>query len=133
MNKAIFTYACTLLLTLLPDTAIAAKTLEQCEKLKGDDSEYLQCLDIVKESVERELQTWINNQVFKLEELALVTGRESALTMFKRSQNNFITFRENNCRWQYLALSPGKKAAPAYKKCFIDVSKTRIAELSRFD
>ena len=81
--------------------------------------------------VDRELQTWINNQTFLLEDLVLTTGRGSALTMFNRSQTNFITFRENNCRWQYLALSPSKDAGPAFKKCYILSTQTRIKELEQ--
>lgn len=133
MNKAIKTGLSLLMLTGISNTALAGKTLAQCGKIKANNLEYSQCLDNVKEHVDRELQTWINNQVFQLEERALVTGRRSALSMFKRSQDNFITFRENNCRWQYLALSPGKEAAPAYKKCYILVSKSRIEELSQLD
>ena len=94
---------------------------------------FSQCLDGVKNSVDRELQTWINNQVFILEDIELATGRSSALVMFKRSQSNFITFRENNCRWQYLAISPGTGAGPAYKKCYIKLSKIRIQELSQIN
>ena len=117
--------------SLLLPVANAAKTLENCDEIKDNTIEYSQCLDVVKEAVDRELQTWINNQIFTLEELALVTGRKSALAMFKRSQKNFITFRENNCRWQYLAISPSIQAAPAYKRCYILLSKTRIKELDR--
>jgi uncharacterized protein YecT (DUF1311 family) len=51
--------------------------------------------------------------------------------MFKRSQNNFVTFRDNDCRWQYLMLSPEKGASNAYKKCYIALSKSRIKELSQ--
>ena len=109
----------------------AKKTIENCEKIKDDTIEYSQCLDVVKEAIDRELQTWVNNQVFTLEELALKTGRKSALAMFRRSQKNFITFRENNCRWQYLAISPSIQAAPAYKKCYIQLSQTRIKELDQ--
>ena len=109
------------------------KVIKDCEKQLEKRIEYSQCLDRVKEVTNRELQTWVNNQTFILEEFALKTGRKSALEMFRRSQRNFITFRENNCRWQYLANSPSISAAPAYKKCYIRVSKTRIKELSQLD
>jgi len=113
--------------------AHAAKTIKSCEDKKANNIAFSQCLDSVKDVVDRELQTWINNQVFLLEEVELATGRSSALVMFKRSQSNFITFRENNCRWQYLALSPGTGAGPAYKKCYIDTTNSRIKELSRLN
>jgi len=108
----------------------ATKTIENCDVKQTDNVEYSRCLDGVKEAVDRELQTWVNNQVFHLEELALKTGRTSALKMFKRSQSNFLKYRENNCRWQYLALSPGTGAGPAYKKCYIRANRDRINELS---
>ena len=109
--------------------AHATSTLEACKPKAQDSVEYSRCLDVVIDKVDREMQTWINNQIFILEELAMNTGRNSALKMFKRSQSNFIRFREDNCRWQYLALSPNEFAAPAYKKCYIRASKDRIKEL----
>lgn len=116
--------------SLIVTGAYAAKTIKHCEDKQASNIAFSQCLDAVKDVVDRELQTWINNQVFLLEEVELATGRSSALVMFKRSQSNFITFRENNCRWQYLALSPGTGAGPAYKKCYINTSNSRIKELS---
>jgi len=108
-------------------------SIAKCEKPKLTTKKYSQCLDVVKERVDRELATWVNNQTFVLEELAKSTGRESPYTMFKRSQKNFITYRDNNCKWQFLVKLPSDVAAPAYKKCYILVSKDRIAELSRIN
>ncbi|MCJ8321722.1 MAG: DUF1311 domain-containing protein [Colwellia sp.] len=119
-----------LALSFVLPQAYAAKTIKNCENKKVNNIAFSQCLDSVRDVVDRELQTWINNQVFLLEEVELNTGRSSALVMFKRSQSNFITFRENNCRWQYLALSPGTGAGPAYKRCYINTTNSRIKELS---
>lgn len=130
MIKIIPTYLFTLAFCLLSNISYAKKTIDHCESTQQTTSGLSSCFDIVKEAVDRELQTWINNQVFILEEFALSTGRRSALEMFKRSQRNFITFRENDCRWQYLAISPGKGAAAAFKKCYILVSRDRIKELT---
>jgi uncharacterized protein YecT (DUF1311 family) len=128
MNK-IFTYSLTLAFCFFSTVSYAKKSIEHCEATQNTTSGLSSCLDVVKEAVDRELQTWINNQVFILEEFALATGRRAPLDMFKRSQRNFITFRENDCRWQYLAISPGTGAASAYKKCYILASKSRIKEL----
>ena len=116
-------------LTLM-SPAFAAKTLEECQQVELSLSEASSCLDGVKKNIDRELQTWVNNHTFNLEDKALVTGRYSALKMFKRSQSNFITFRDNNCRWQYLAISPERGADIAYKNCYVRVTQTRIQELS---
>jgi uncharacterized protein YecT (DUF1311 family) len=118
------------LYAVIPSAALATTTLKQCEALNETLLQYSRCLDYVKGLVDREMQTWINNQTFILEEHALVTGRHSALTMFRRSQKNFTTFRENNCRWQYLAKSPNRSAEPAFKKCYILVTQYRINELT---
>jgi uncharacterized protein YecT (DUF1311 family) len=134
MNKLIYQF---LLIGLVCfssySNAYQAKKLTDCEKNFSNNIELSQCLDIVKESIDRELQTWINSQVFILEEFALETGRTSALEMFKRSQRNFITYRENNCRWQYLYISPDKRAAAAFKKCYITTTRNRINELSQLE
>lgn len=121
-----------LLMTFIFSTTplYAVQPMKKCVELERSTAEYTQCLDVIKKSIDRELQTWVNNHVFNLEEKALVTGRYSALKMFKRSQTNFISFRENDCRWQYLAISPEKGAGLAYKKCYISLTQTRITQLS---
>jgi uncharacterized protein YecT (DUF1311 family) len=107
--------------------------IAQCDDAKPKLSaiKYSQCLDTVKAKVDKELKTWVNNQLFILEDIAKTTGRKSAYQMFKRSQNNFITYRENNCKWQFLVELPSSDAATAYKKCYIMTSKDKIAELNR--
>jgi uncharacterized protein YecT (DUF1311 family) len=120
------------LLGLFSASTMAANSISECEK-QTDVNKVSSCLDIVIGSIDRELQTWINNQTFNLEELAIKTGRQSALAMFKRSQNDFIRYRENNCRWQYLAISPDIQASTIYKKCYIIVTKNRINELSQLN
>jgi len=112
---------------------MAEKHIEDCQSSLLNQETIAQssrCLDGVIADVDRELQTWVNLHTFNLEEKALVNGRYSALKMFKRSQSNFVTFRENDCRWQYLAISPEKGAGLAYKNCYILLSKSRIDELS---
>jgi len=118
---------------LLANLAMAKNTIEDCQNAILNQETIAQssrCLDGVIAEVDRELQTWVNLHTFNLEEKALVNGRYSALKMFKRSQSNFITFRENDCRWQYLAISPEQGAGLAYKKCYILLSQSRITELS---
>lgn len=121
---------CFLLFLISSSSAYGQKSVEQCQASGKKFEQVSRCLDVIKESVDRELQTWINNQIFVLDEFAVTTGRRSPLEMFKRSQQNFNTFRENNCRWQYLAISPAKGAASAYKKCYILLTKNRINELT---
>jgi len=131
MTKKILTLSAFILVQLLLSTPVyAQKTLAECEQVEQETDKLSRCLDRVKEILDRELQTWINHHIFNMEEKALVTGRYSAMKMFKRSQSNFITFRDNDCRWQYLAISPTKGAGIAYKKCYIIVTQARIKELS---
>jgi len=108
----------------------AQKSIDECEKTEKTIEKQSRCFDHVKKVLNRELQTWVNHHVFNLEEKALTTGRYSALKMFKRSQSDFLAFRDNDCRWQYLAISPEKGANMAYKKCYILVTQSRISELS---
>ncbi len=108
----------------------AQKSIGECEKAEKTIEKQSRCFDHVKQVLNRELQTWVNHHIFSLEEKALVTGRYSALKMFKRSQSDFLAFRDNDCRWQYLAVSPDQGANMAYKKCYILVTQSRITELS---
>lgn len=118
----------------LPSMANANKNIIDCDMGKSDRrslSSQSGCLDGVISIADRELQTWVNLHSFNLEESALINGRYSALKMFKRSQNNFISYRENDCRWQYLAISPKPGADIAYKTCYINLTQTRIDGLSK--
>ncbi len=131
IKKTLFLTLFTLANYTVSSLVYAQKSLTECESEQDEEEARLsRCLDGVKDTQDRKLQTWVNNHTFNLEEKALVTGRYSALKMFKRSQSNFITFRDNNCRWQYLAISPEKGAGIAYKKCYILVTQARIKELS---
>jgi uncharacterized protein YecT (DUF1311 family) len=131
MTKEILALSVLLLAQFSYSTPVyAQKTLSECESIEQTAEKLSRCLDEVKETLDRELQTWVNHHTFNLEEKALVTGRYSAMKMFKRSLGNFITFRDNDCRWQYLAISPEKGAGTAYKKCYIIVTRGRIKELS---
>ncbi len=112
---------------------MAKETIASCQTKMTTTAELSRCLDGIKDLKDRELQTWVNNQVFILEELAASTGRRSSLEMFKRSQRNFISYRENNCRWQYLVISPDASAATAYKKCYITLTQYRIEELTNLN
>lgn len=129
--------ASVLISTLLMTTsANATKTIEKCQQHTANElssAPMSRCLDGVISFVDRELQTWVNLHTFNLEEKALVNGRYSALKMFKRSQSNFITYRENDCRWQYLAISPDKGADLAYKTCYVLLSQSRITVLSNIE
>jgi len=116
---------------LLIAPSYALNAIDKCEKTEQTIEKTSRCLDGVKEVIDRELQIWVNNHTFNLEEKALITGRNTLLRMFKRSQSNFITFRENDCRWQYFVIYPEKGANNAYKKCYITLSKYRIKELSQ--
>ena len=118
---------------LLSSSAMAKNTVETCETKMTTTVEVSRCLDGVKEKKERELQTWVNNQTFILEALAANSGRRTTLDMFKRSQRNFISYRENNCRWQYLVVAPDDSAPGAYKKCYITLTQYRIEELSQLN
>lgn len=126
-NAMKYLLICTLMLSF---STLAKNTVADCEAEMSTTQEFSKCLDGVKKKKDRELQTWVNNQTFTLDELAQVTGRKAALNMFKRSQRNFITYRENNCRWQYLAVSPGTGAAAAFKRCYITLTQDRINELT---
>ncbi len=130
MNHKYFSKYIVTSFILLSSTAMAKDTIKSCETNMTTATEISRCLDGIKEKKDRELQTWVNNQSFILEELAASTGRHASLNMFKRSQDNFISYRENNCRWQYLVIAPDPSAASAYKTCYITLTQYRIEELA---
>ncbi len=122
---------CSLLMINLTSAATSADQCQQANDNTISPSTISRCLDGIIEQVDRELQTWVNLHTLNLEEKALENGRYSSLKMFKRAQSNFITYRENDCRWQYLAVSPDKRASIAYKTCYVLLSENRIKALSK--
>lgn len=107
------------------------KMLKNCENSTTNE-EISFCLDNIKTKAEKELVTWVNNQTFILEATKENTGRGAALKVFKRSMTKFKAYREDNCRWQYLNIAPEAGANIAYKQCYIDLTKIKINELSKF-
>lgn len=130
MNKKFLLSLSLLTISLISQQSRAVTSLKDCDNVRANESQLSRCLDSMIDSLDKELQTWINHHTFNLEEKALINGRYSALKMFKRSQSNFISFRENDCRWRYLAISPDKGAGNAFKQCFVELTKARITQLS---
>jgi uncharacterized protein YecT (DUF1311 family) len=131
MNKLTLALIFTLI-ALTPLHSQGASSKQECQK-KSDKPEALsQCYDLVIDKLNNELQTWINHQESSFAKFAEVTGRSAPLTIFKRSQKHFFNFREDNCRWYYLAKMPAPQASSLYKACIIDVTKQRIDELKSY-
>lgn len=131
MKKKLFiTIALCVLSTASYSQLSKDKTINSCKKKTKSQIDYSICLDEVKLSKDRELTTWVNNQVFILDEVAKSTGRTSTLKIFKRSQTHFEKYREDNCRWQFIAYGQDNKAIPVYKECYIKLTKQRIDELA---
>ncbi|MBU1438925.1 MAG: DUF1311 domain-containing protein [Gammaproteobacteria bacterium] len=119
-------YLCALLgsFQLLAASACSGKNLSQLD--------YSRCLDAELEQAERELVTWENGHLFQLQEMAEKTGRDDPLKVFIRSRNQFKQFRNDHCRWQYLALIPDSQAgASVFKECMIDQLKSQSLLLSK--
>jgi uncharacterized protein YecT (DUF1311 family) len=117
-------------LQLLSSVVYAHDALDECQDVEQTTKSQSLCLDNVKEVVERELQTWINTHVLNLEEKITATWRPAALKLFRRSESDFVAFREHECRWQYFATPPDKSAKLTYKKCYILITQNRIDQLS---
>ena len=104
--------------------------VQNCKARHKNRLDYSQCLDSVLLKLDRDIQTWENNVEFKLKELSNVSGRGDALIVFNKSSKQFHTYRQTNCRWQYLAKLPDvSSAAVMVKECKIDMAKERINNL----
>jgi len=105
--------------------------IKQCDIEALDKINYSKCLDLERTKVDRELETWVNNQLFRLEDKAEATGRQSAFNLFKRSQKQFLKYRDTNCKWQFITKLPSTDAAMSYKICHILTTQDRIKDLAR--
>lgn len=123
-----------LLLTISTDTRAndtAIVEIKNCQsKHKQDEKKYLRCLDAADNQFEREMTSWENSIIFKLEEASESSGRKDAIAGFKKSIKYFQNFKKINCQWQYLAFLPDVMMASArLKECEVGMSKDRISKL----
>lgn len=131
--KSITFIQCTVLMLLVSSINVSAEThmnILSCAN-KHSGSNLSACLDTVKNNVDKELVIWVNNQSFVLDAIKQETGRGAALRIFNRSMSRFNSYREDNCRWKYLSIAPEKGADIAYKTCYIELTQTKINELSK--
>lgn len=107
--------------------------IKNCQsRHKQDEKSYLRCLDAADNQFAREISTWENSIIFKLEEASEANGRGEAIAGFKKSIKQFQHFRKVNCQWQYLAFLPDVMMASArLKECEVDMSKDRISKLMK--
>ncbi len=105
---------------------------QSCDPQKQNKVDYMQCLDQQLEQTRRELTTWENNHLFKLEQQASSTGRKDGLKLFNKARQSFELYTEQDCRWQFIGQLPDNKAASAsYKQCQLYHLKQRIELLKQ--
>lgn len=105
---------------------------QNCDQTKSSKVDYMQCLDQQLELIKRELTTWENNHLFKLEAQATSTGRQDGLKLFNKSRQTFALYIEQDCRWQFIGQLPNSNAASAsYKQCQLYHLNQRIELLKQ--
>jgi hypothetical protein len=103
-----------------------------CAEKRQLHIEYSRCLDQELEKLQREVSSWENSHLFRLEELEKNTGRGEPLRVFKRSRKLFQQFSSDHCRWQYLALIPDSQAGTGvFKECMLDQLKIQVTVLQQ--
>lgn len=103
-----------------------------CDHTKLDKKGYMQCLDQQLEQNRRDLTSWENNHLFRLEAQANSTGRQDGLKMFNKARQSFSTYSEQDCRWQFIGQLPKSDAAGVlYKECQLFHLKQRIEFLKQ--
>ncbi len=124
MNKPLVLIA---LISIFP---LSAQQL--CDHTKSDKTGYMQCLDQQLEQNRRDLTSWENNHLFRLEAQANSTGRKDGLKLFNKARQSFSTYAEQDCRWQFIGQLPDSDAASVlYKECQLFHLKQRIEFLKQ--
>ncbi len=119
---------CFLLLCII--FALDTQAASLCAEKRQLHIEYFRCLDQELEKVQREVSSWENSHLFRLEELEKNTGRGEPLRVFQRSRKEFKKFSTDHCRWQYLALIPDSQAGTgAFKECMLQQLQIQVTIL----
>ncbi|KKL00768.1 DUF1311 domain-containing protein [Rheinheimera mesophila] len=103
-----------------------------CDRQQQNKIDYMQCLDQQLQQARRELTSWENNHLFRLEEQASRTGRQDGLKLFNKARQSFELYTEQDCRWQFIGQLPDNHIASAsYKKCQLYHLQQRIELLKQ--
>lgn len=114
-----------LLLTVISAFPLSAQ--QSCDPQQQNKVDYMQCLDQQLQQTRRELTSWENNHLFKLEEQASSTGRKDGLKLFNKARQSFELYTEHDCRWQFVGQLPDSNSAGvSYKQCQLYHLKQRI-------
>lgn len=107
------------------------KEIASCQaKHKKDLKSYIRCLDAADNQFARDMTSWENSIIYKLEEASESNGRGEALAGFKKSIRQFQVFKKVNCQWHYMAFLPDVTLATSkLKECEVDMSYDRIQKL----
>lgn len=121
-----------LLLSMVLFSAFPLYAQQACDQSTLNKVDYMQCLDQQLEQTRRELTTWENNHLFKLEAQSTSTGRQDGLKLFNKARQTFTLYTEQDCRWQFIGQLPDNNAATAsYKQCQLYHLKQRIEFLKQ--
>lgn len=103
----------------------------QCqEKHSVTSKRYLSCLDGVSNQLQRDLKSWENNVIFKLEEAKVSSGSDESIVGFKKNNKTFEHYKKVTCQWQYKTLLPDiTRASSSLKECEITMYQNRISTL----
>lgn len=114
-----------LLLTVISAFPLSAQ--QSCDPQQQNKVDFMQCLDQQLQQTRRELTSWENNHLFKLEEQASSTGRKDGLKLFNKARQSFELYTEQDCRWQFVGQLPDNHTASvSYKQCQLYHLKQRI-------
>ena len=121
-----------LLLSMALVSAFPLYAQQACDQNTLNQVDYMQCLDQQLDQTRRELTTWENNHLFKLEAQSTSTGRQDGLKLFNKARQTFTLYTEQDCRWQFIGQLPDNNAATAsYKQCQLYHLKQRIELLKQ--
>ena len=112
------TKACCILVLGFTSFVSQAQFNDGCDNEKTTNLSYLRCLDSKIVLEKRTVEMWTNKILIDLEKKQNETGNLQLLRVFKRAEQEFDKYVEDNCRWRYLSRLPDTIAAAiAFKRC----------------
>lgn len=111
-------------------TAAVAAFNDGCDNEKSTNPRYIRCLENKITEQQNTAQTWRNKIEFDLTKKQNETGNVQLLKVFKRAEQEFTKYVEDNCRWRYLNLLPDTIAATiTYKRCELQLNQQHVDAL----
>jgi len=113
-------------------STLSANELDDCMKT-GSMPEVQQCMEKAQAKVQEEYEAVFNMTEKNVKEFdAIVKNNNAGLKALVSANSAFRHYQEHQCQFERTMMEPGSGAGNVYRQCMIDLYKSQIKLLKKF-